>query len=256
MDFWILKLLMTGLQRWKKFLDDLVRSFYFKDEGTGTQRWGNSLWSYNWLFADKAATQVSPFLPSFFQIYQWVIGYLLKNHKLFSLNNFFFLTDLRERERKERKRNIDMRETSISCLPYSTCPGIKTSTRVCALTGNETNHLSVCGTTFQLTEPHQPGQNFFSLKTCFWIYFRKIILLCFTLSFIQYLKMEIFLFATYFHTSWKFNANACYMQCHLISSDSQWLCEWVMSTTSCPQQPCSALVGSCLWLLLWSQSIP
>lgn len=38
-DLWILKLLtMIDLQKWKKSLDDLVKSFYFTDEGTEIQR--------------------------------------------------------------------------------------------------------------------------------------------------------------------------------------------------------------------------
>ena len=34
------------------------------------------------------------------------------------------------------------------------------------------------------------------------------------------------------------------------------LYEWVMLTSHCPQQPCSASVDSWLWLLLWSQCSP
>ena len=40
-----------------------------------------------------------------------------------------------------------------------------------------------------------------------------------------------------------------------ISPNSWWPCEWVMSATSCLQQPCSAPVESYQWLLLWSQFI-
>lgn len=45
----------------------------------------------------------------------------------------------------------------------------------------------------------------------------------------------------------------CYMP--LIHSNSWRPYEWEMATTSCPPQPCSAPVGWCLWLLLWSHSI-
>ena len=43
--------------------------------------------------------------------------------------------------------------------------------------------------------------------------------------------------------------------CHRVSSDSRGPYEWVMSTVSCPQQPCSVPVHLGIWLLLWSPSI-
>lgn len=38
-----------------------------------------------------------------------------------------------------------------------TCQGIKYATWECALTGNRTHHLSMCGTRLRPTEPHHPG---------------------------------------------------------------------------------------------------
>lgn len=43
--------------------------------------------------------------------------------------------------------------------------------------------------------------------------------------------------------------------CCWVSSDSWQTYSWVVSTVSCPQQPCSAPVDSFPWLLLWRQSI-
>lgn len=119
MDLWVLKLLMTDLQRWKKILDDLVKSFYFTGEGTGRQRGEETVSAHvTGCFQTRLqAPQVSSFLPSFFQIYQWVIW---------------------------------QHQTSFRTIRI-----------------------------------------FFSLKTYFWINFRKIILF-FTLSFIQYIKWKCF----------------------------------------------------------------
>lgn len=66
----------------------------------------------------------------------------------------------------------------------------------------------------------QNSRRNFSLKTCFCIIVNKvitIILLCFRLSFIQYLQMDMFLFATYLHATWKFNTNIQFLFPLLIS---------------------------------------
>lgn len=46
-----------------------------------------------------------------------------------------------------------------------------------------------------------------------------------------------------------------YVTYQWVGSNSWWPSEWVMSAMSCPQQPCSVPVESCLWLFLWSQPI-
>ena len=43
--------------------------------------------------------------------------------------------------------------------------------------------------------------------------------------------------------------------CPQVGSNSWQPYEWVMSAISCPEQPYSAPVDTCLWLPLWSQSI-
>lgn len=78
---------------------------------------------------------------------------------LFLLLFFYF------RERKREK------ETLIGCLPYASWPGIEPTTWVCTLTGNQTRNLVVYGMMLQPTEPHQPGQKFF---TTLWFLMRSV----------------------------------------------------------------------------------
>ena len=64
----------------------------------------------------------------------------------------------REREReKEGERDINVRETLISCLLVHALTGDQTATWVCALTRNWTCDLSVYGTVLQTPKPHWPG---------------------------------------------------------------------------------------------------
>ena len=67
----------------------------------------------------------------------------------------------KERER-ERERNI-IWETSIVCIPYVPRRGIKHTTSVCALTGNQTRSLLVYGMTLQPAEA--PGQGYRHFKS-------------------------------------------------------------------------------------------
>ena len=72
---------------------------------------------------------------------------------------------------RERKRNIDVREThqlvAFLCAPR---PGIKPATWVCALTGNQTCDFSVYRMTLQPAEPHRPGLYGDFLKLYLFIY--------------------------------------------------------------------------------------
>ena len=67
----------------------------------------------------------------------------------------YFRARGREGERESEKHRCE-RETSISCLLY-TCQGTEPATQVCALTGNRTSDLSVCGTTPNQLKPHRPA---------------------------------------------------------------------------------------------------
>ena len=49
-----------------------------------------------------------------------------------------------KRREKERERNIDVRETSISCLSHAPQLGTWSTAQACATTGNCTSDLSVC----------------------------------------------------------------------------------------------------------------
>ena len=74
----------------------------------------------------------------------------------------FFLIDSRERGREgegEGDNHQCERETLISCLLHMPQPGTKPTTQACALTGNQTSDLLVCGMmTNQLSYTSQ-GQN-------------------------------------------------------------------------------------------------
>lgn len=50
------------------------------------------------------------------------------------------------RERQREKYRCD-RETSIGCLPYVPQPQVEPTAYVCALTGDQTYNLLVCGAT-------------------------------------------------------------------------------------------------------------
>ena len=56
-----------------------------------------------------------------------------------------------EGREKEKERNIEVRETSISCFPYA--PRTKPTTQVCALTRQPSSLRDDA----QPMEPHQPG---------------------------------------------------------------------------------------------------
>ena len=61
----------------------------------------------------------------------------------------------RERERDREKHQCE-RGTLISCILYTSQPGMEPLAQVSALPGNWTRNLLVCGTMLQQTEP--PGQ--------------------------------------------------------------------------------------------------
>ena len=83
----------------------------------------------------------------FIKIKLWVLFFFIPHPRICSL--------ILERGREKKKHRCE-RETSISCLPYAPQPGIKPTTKVCALSGDGTHNLLVCETMLQLTEP--PGQ--------------------------------------------------------------------------------------------------
>ena len=59
-------------------------------------------------------------------------------------NDFIYLILERgERREKERERNINLRDTSISCLSYAPKLGTWPATQACVLTGNWTSDLLV-----------------------------------------------------------------------------------------------------------------
>ena len=64
------------------------------------------------------------------------------------MHPFFYLylrTRLLILERGERREKERERETSIGCLSYTSQPRPKPTTQACALTGNQTRDLLVCG---------------------------------------------------------------------------------------------------------------
>ena len=67
-------------------------------------------------------------------------------YHLFFILTFFLLFPLeRGGERKERERNIDMREKhQISCFLHMPRPGTTPATQACSLTRNQTGYLSLC----------------------------------------------------------------------------------------------------------------
>lgn len=55
---------------------------------------------------------------------------------------------------------------------------------------------------------------------------------------------------------WKFfQVSSVWHACAVKSADSWWPCECVISIMSCTQHSCSSPIESCLWPLLWGQSI-
>lgn len=78
------------------------------------------------------------------------------------------LIDFREREwgKREGEKDSSERETSIGCLLYAPQPGTEHAIWVCGLSGNQTYHLLLYKMTFQLTEPHRPGQEMYFLAVC------------------------------------------------------------------------------------------
>ena len=71
-----------------------------------------------------------------------------------------------KRKEKERERNIDVREKHQS-VASCTCPdrpGTEPSTQACALTGNWTSDLLLCGTSNQLSHTNQDSHPYFKEK--------------------------------------------------------------------------------------------
>ena len=115
---------------------------------------------------------------------KWVAGHLVGGIALlicsifemqpnlwnFKKNIFIFIFNLileREEEREVEKHWCE-REALISCLLHAPQPGTKPTTQACALTGNWTGDLLVCGTMpNQLSHTGQGWNSFFPSVTKF-----------------------------------------------------------------------------------------
>ena len=67
------------------------------------------------------------------------------------------LQNIYSRESEGRERNINVRETSMCCLPQTPQPGTEPTTQSRGLTQNWTHNLFSEGMMLQPTEPHRPG---------------------------------------------------------------------------------------------------
>ena len=101
----------------------------------------------------------------------------IKTASLFSLV-FIFLKEfvylfLRDggREGEREGRSINVRKSSIGCLLYAPHPGTKPATQACALTGNRTGNLLLCGVTSNQVSHTGPGLTNFLINN----YFHKVI---------------------------------------------------------------------------------
>ena len=72
--------------------------------------------------------------PDFWHLFIYLFIYLFK----------FYFSERGEERVGDRERNIDLRETWISCFLYVPSPGTEPATQASALTRNITSDLSVC----------------------------------------------------------------------------------------------------------------